>query len=114
YKDTKLDYLLNILLDDISSSLAETDLTEVKNFNSLRSCLLQVEKVIDPLITSSNDIAAYVKENSIASLGLLTSIFSELSEEKLLKWAAEQAARYKILFYKDQDDTAYLIDGETL
>jgi hypothetical protein len=114
YKDTKLDYLLNILLEDISSSLAETDLTEVKNFSSLRSCLLQVEKIIDPLITSSNDIAAYVKENSIASLVLLTSIFSELSEEKLSKWAAEQAARHKILFYKDQDDTAYLIDGETL
>ncbi len=114
YKDTKLDYLLNILLEDIASSLTETDLTEVKNFNSLRSCLLQVEKVIDPLITSSNDIAEYVRENGLASLGLLTSIFSELSEEKLLKWATEHAARHKIIFYKDKDDTAYLIDGEIL
>lgn len=114
YNDTKLDYLLNILLGDILSSLSEAEQTEVKNFTSLRSCLLKVEKVIDPLITASNDIAAFVKESRIAQLETLASIFPELTEDKLLKWTSEHATQCKILFLKDDDDTAYLIDGEYL
>jgi hypothetical protein len=114
YKDNKLDYILNILLEDIPSSLSVAELTEVKNFNSLRSCLLKVETVIDPIITSSGDIAAYVKENRMTTIGALASIFTELTGDKLLKWAAEQSINYKILTYKDEEGVTYLIDGEQL
>ncbi len=114
YKDNKLEYILNILLEDIPSSLSTAELTDVKNFSSLRSCLLKVETLIDPLITASGDIAAYVKENYMSTIGTLASIFTELTEDKLLKWAAEQSARYKILTYKDEEGITYLIDGEQL
>jgi hypothetical protein len=114
YKDNKLDYLLNILLSDLASSLSNTDLTEVKNFNSLRSCLLKVETLIDPLITASNDIVAFIKENHISSIRTVVSIFPELTEDQIQKWAVKYAATYKFLLFKNEDGITYLIDGDYL
>ncbi|MBN2157784.1 MAG: hypothetical protein JW807_00205 [Spirochaetes bacterium] len=114
YHDNKLDYILNVLLQDIYLSLSDSELTEVKNFNSLRSCLLKVDTLIDPLITASNDIASYVRENRICAASTISSVFDNLGEEKILQWAQEKGERYKIITFKDEADIIYLIDGTYL
>lgn len=111
YTDTKLDYLLNILLQDLYLSLSDSELTEVKNFNSLRSCILKVESLIDPIITAGNDIVDYIRESRICAASAVSSVFNQLPEERLISWVAENGARYKIISFKDEDDIYYLIDG---
>jgi hypothetical protein len=114
YRDTKLDYLLNILLQDLYLTLSDQELTEVKNFNSLRSCLLKVETLIDPVIAASNDIIAYIRECRICSAAALTSVFNNLTEEKLLKWLNENGSKLKIITFKDEDSIVYIIDASYL
>jgi hypothetical protein len=111
YKDSKLDYLLNILLQDLYLSLSDNELTEVKNFNSLRSCILKVETLIDPIITSGGDIVAYIRENRICSAAAISSVFDPLPEEKLIAWVNDNGPRNKILSFKDEDNIHYIIDG---
>jgi hypothetical protein len=114
YTDTKLDYLLNILLQDLYLSLSDKELTEVKNFNSLRSCLMKVETLLDPAIAAGNDIADYVKDNRICAASTILSLFSQLTEEGLLKWAEEYGSRNRIVLFRDEDGITYLIDGNFL
>lgn len=114
YRDTKLDYLLNILLQDLYLTLSESELTEVKNFNSLRACILKVDTLIDPIITASNDIVAYIRECRICSAAALTSVFNNLTEDKLLKWMDENGSRLKVISFKDEDNLVYIIDGNYL
>ncbi|MBP7736715.1 MAG: hypothetical protein KA369_12130 [Spirochaetes bacterium] len=114
YTDTKLDYLLNILLQDLYLSLSDSELTEVKNFNSLRSCILKVETLIDPIITAGNDIVAYIRENSICAASAVSSVFNQLAEERLLSWVEENGPRQKIIQFRDEDAIIYLIDGAFL
>lgn len=114
YRDNKLDYILNVLLQDIYLSLTDSELTEAKNFNSLRSCLLKVDTLIDPLITASNDIASYIRENRISAASTVSSVFNGIPEDKILQWAEEKGGRYKIITFKDEDGIIYLIDGTYL
>lgn len=114
YRDTKLDYLLNILLQDIYLSLSDAELTEVKNFNSLRSCILKVDTLIDPLITASGDIAAYVRESHLCAVSSLSSVVHTITDEQVPQWVEENGQRYKILLFKDEDGIHYLIDGTYL
>ncbi|HOT44475.1 MAG TPA: hypothetical protein PLM53_02660 [Spirochaetota bacterium] len=114
YTDTKLDYLLNILLQDLYLSLSDNELTEVKNFNSLRSCILKVESVIDPIITAGTDIVAYIRENRICSAAAISSVFNQLPEDRLLDWVHENGAQQKILSFRDEDNIHYIIDGTFL
>lgn len=111
YRDTKLDYLLNILLQDIYLSLSDAELTEVKNFNSLRSCVLKVETLVDPMITAGSDIAAYVRESRICPVSALTSVVHNITEEQVAPWVEENGSRFKIILFKDEDGITYLIDG---
>jgi hypothetical protein len=114
YRDTKLDYLLNILLQDIYLSLSDGELTEVKNFNSLRSCILKVDTIIDPLITASSDIAAYVRESRLCAASSLTSVVHSISGDQVSQWVEENGLRYRIVLFKDEDEITYLIDGNYL
>ncbi len=114
YNDTKLDYLLNILLQDLYLSLSDNELTEVKNFNSLRSCIIKVESVIDPIITAGNDIVSYIRENRISSTAAISSVFNQLPEDRLLAWVDENGPRQKIISFKDEDNINYIIDGHFL
>jgi hypothetical protein len=114
YRDTKLDYLLNILLQDIYLSLSDAELTEVKNFNSIRSCILKVDTLIDPLITASGDIAAYVRESHLCAASSLSSVVHSISVDQVPLWVEENGQRYKILLFKDEDEISYLIDGTYL
>jgi hypothetical protein len=110
YRESKVDYLINILLEDISTSMAQKDLIEVKNFSSLRGCLAKVEKIIDPLITLGNDIVKHVRENGITRRRDLITLFNGFTEEMFDKWSRDSALKSRILIHKDDTDT-YCIDG---
>ena len=110
YRDSKVDYLLSILLEDIPTTLAPKDLVEVKNFNSLRSCLTRVEKVLDPLVTVSNDLLKQIRDTGITRFRDILAEFNNLNEDMLNSWITESAVKCKIIKHSSDDET-YLIDG---
>ena len=114
YRDTKLDYLLNILIDDISSMLTEKENIIVKNFHSLRTCLQKVEKIIDPLLTVSNDLVGYIRENGICRESDLLILFDNLAPDTLRKWEESCFDRYKVIPIKDHSGSQLYFDGRIL
>ncbi len=110
YRESKLDYLLNILLDEISTTLTDKELAEVKNFHSLRNCLLKVDKVIDPMVSISNDIVMYIKENEICRQSELIAIFDNVNRDMIKKWADDNLDKYKILSFTDDALETYYLD----
>jgi hypothetical protein len=114
YRDTKLDYLLNILTDDLSSMLSEKELIAVKNFHALRTCLQKVEKIIDPLLTISNDLIAYIRENGICRESDLFILFENITPEILRKWDESCFDRYRVIPMKDHSGSQLYIDGRIL
>ncbi len=114
YRESKLDYLLNILMEDILPSLAPKDKIELKNFHSLRTCLLKVEKIIDPVITLASDITQFVHQNGSCQASDIIGVFSELDEERLETWASEHAVPGRILVFRDSESVTRFISGEHL
>lgn len=112
YRDPKLDYLSNILLDDLSSLIDKKDLIEVKNYNSLRTCLLKSDKIVDPLITLGKDIVKHVKENGICKGADLIAVFESLTEDLLMKWSGDNLDKERIFTYNDKDNNNLYIDGD--
>lgn len=111
YRDTKLDYLLNILLEELANSLDKKDLVEVKNFASLRSCLMKVDQIIDPLVTLSEDLIRYIRDNELANERDILGIFNSLNKEMLRKWAQETAEKKRIFTFMDEHQNLYFFDG---
>lgn len=109
YRESKIDYILNILLEDISGSLSPKDHALVKNFQSVRSCMIKVDKILDPIITINNDIANQIKKGDITRGSSLLLVFDELTEELLKKWTAEHMDKHKIMSYRDNDGETYFI-----
>ena len=109
YRDNKLDYLLNIIIEDLNTSVDKKDLMEVKNFASLRSCLLKVDKIIDPLIAINDDMVKFVRENSICRDTDLLGIFNMLTPEMLQRWAKKDMEKKKIITYTDPHKNLYFI-----
>lgn len=112
YRDTKLAYIFNILLEDIPATLSEKDLVEAKNLNSLVTCLNKVDKVIDPALIISNDITKYIKENKICNDSELVGAIMDLSNEILKKWSTkENMIAHKIVLYNSPVGQVYYIHG---
>ncbi len=114
YHDTKLDYLLNILIEDIPSSLSDKELLIVKNYHSLRTCLLKVEKIIDPLLTVSEDLVRYVRENGICRESDVYILFDNINEDTLRKWEEGCFERYKVIPVRDDAGSLLYLDGRIL
>ena len=114
YRDTKLDYLLNIILEELSSSLDKRDLVDVKNFASLRTCLLKVNKVIDPLISIGDDMVRYIRENGLSRDNDLLAIFSGITPEMLSRWSESDLEKKRIVVNRSQNNNLYFIDGAGL
>ncbi|MDR3237980.1 MAG: chloride channel protein [Spirochaetia bacterium] len=55
YKDTKLNYLIEVLIDELAQYPAGPDLLIVKNFASIRECLLGVvDQIAHPLFSTAS------------------------------------------------------------
>jgi hypothetical protein len=112
YRDTKLAYIFSILTDDLSTTLSEKDLVEVKNLQSLVSCLNRVDKVIDPVLLVNEDIVKFVREHKITTETEIKANLTELNSGILNKWAAKENLKSnKIVFFKTNGEETYLIDG---
>ncbi len=110
FRESKVDYLMSILLEDLATSLAPKDIIEVKNFNSLRNCLIKVEKIIDPLVTIGNDLLRHIRESGITRKRDILSIFNNLTEDMFDAWIKEAPFKHRVLVHSDDIDT-YCIDG---
>jgi hypothetical protein len=112
YRDSKLDYLFNVLMDESSTPIMDKELIEVKNIHSLRMCLIKVDKILDPAQTLSDDIVKFIKENRVCTREALTGSIAELTPEILADWeSAENLLKYSVISYSAQDGPGYLIDA---
>lgn len=110
YRDSKLDYLFSILLEDLAPTMSEKDLIEVKNINSLRACLLKVDKILDPVHTMGDEILKAIREGGLRTVSEL-STHPEISLELLEKWATpDNLKKNGILATTCEGETCY-IDG---
>ncbi|MBN2402920.1 MAG: hypothetical protein JXN64_11030 [Spirochaetes bacterium] len=114
YRDTKLAYIFSILTDDLSTTLSEKDLVDVKNLQSLISCLNRVDKVIDPVLTVNEDIVKLIREHKITTETEIKATLTELDSGILSKWAGrENLKTNKVLAFKSNEGEMYYIDGLT-
>ena len=114
YRDTKLAYIFSILTDDLSTTLADKDLVDVKNLQSLVSCLNRVDKVLDPVLIVNEDIVKFIREHKIISETQILGTLTEINNELLKKWAnPENLKTNKIVVFPSNDGETYYIDGLT-
>ncbi len=114
YRDTKLDYLMSVMLEELSNSFDKRDLVDVKNFASLRTCLLKVNRVIDPLLTCGDDMISYVRESGLCRDTDLKAVFTNISGELMNRWLESDLDKKRILVNENPDGSVHLIDGTTL
>jgi hypothetical protein len=113
YSDTKLDYLLKAVLDELSPNIDKKDILTVKNFSSLRDSLMNVSRVMDPLVSLSMEIASYIRKNGICKDSELAAVFPPLTAGELAKWAPDDLEKKKIMTYQDPEGL-FFIDSQIL
>ena len=99
FRDSKVDYILNILLNDINNLIGAKSLVEVKNFASLRECLIKVEKLIDPLIALNKDITSYIKEHNSCKWMDLVAVINGISLSMLSEWDEKYSEKSRIFSF---------------
>ncbi len=111
YRDSKLEYIVHILHDDIGSGLPDSDLIEVKNFRSLRNCLLKVDTILDPSVTIGGDIAKAVRESGHITADELLATIHEATPELLEKWGTQENLLAARIIHLNHDGKSYYLDG---
>ncbi len=111
YRDKKLEYILHVLLDDLNTTLSDSDLIEIKNFKSLRNCLLKVDTILDPTLTLGSDITKLVRESEIIKKTEVLFALPELTNELFKKWMTKENLINNRIIAHSEDDDIYLIDG---
>ncbi len=111
YRDTKLEYILHIFVDDLGNSLPENDLVEMKNFKSLRSCLLKVDGILDPALTLGSDIVKLVRDSVSCTADEITSTLPDVTPELLERWKTPENLLAGRVILHTQDGVTSFIDG---
>ena len=113
YRDAKLDYIFNVLIDDLASLLSESDLAEVKNLQAFRNCLLKVDSLLDPVDAFHNDIVTVIREHKICLQDDIISTIPEINDSLIGKWRESNYRKTaKIIVYNDSEtDQWYYVDG---
>jgi hypothetical protein len=111
YRDTKLDYIMNIILQEIPSSISKKELIIVKNYESLRKCLIEMDKIVDPIITIGGDILKYIVKNGICKQSDILSIYDGVNPDSLDNWLEENSRSHKVFSYYDTNSETLYIDG---
>jgi len=111
YRDSKLDYIMNILTGEMSPAFDKKEIISIKNFKSLRDCLIKVDKLLDPVKLLDNDIMKYIQSQFIATDKDILNIFEKVTPEIFTRWELEAAESGKIIIYTGQDSIKYLIDS---
>lgn len=113
YRDAKLDYIFNVLLDDLASLLSESDLAEVKNLQAFRNCLIKVDSLLDPVDAYNNDIVTIIREHKLCLQDDILSTIPEIDETLIGKWRESNYRKNaKIIAYNDSENNQwYYVDG---
>jgi hypothetical protein len=112
YRDTKLAYIFSILTDDLSTTISDKDMVDVKNLQSLISCINRVDKVIDPVLVISEDIVKFIREHKVSREADIIGSLHELNHDILKKWATPDILKTnKIVAYTSGEGEIYFIDG---
>jgi hypothetical protein len=115
YRDSKIDYIISVLMNDLSAVVIEKDAVEIKNFKALRDCILAVDKVLDPSKTKSADILAFIRSQKITTADEIISCVMGLSRETLESWdKPELLSKERILKHDDQSGIINYIDGPSI
>jgi hypothetical protein len=112
YRDSKIEYILSVLLNDLSAVVTEKDMVEIKNFKALRDCILAVDKILDPAKTKNADILAFIRSQKIASADDIISGVMGLTRENLESWdKSDLLLKEHIFKHDDQAGILYYFDG---
>lgn len=115
YRDSKLDYLFNILLDDLSSTISERDMIEIKNIHSILQCVIKVDTVLDPVHTIGKDIIKFIRENQLCTESDITASLVDVTDEILKNWhESGHLKENAIMPVRDDEGRTCYIDGAAL
>ncbi len=111
YRDTKIDYIINILTGELAPALDRKDLITVRNFGSLRNCINKVDKILDPVILLDSDISGYVRTHFMTTDRDILSIFKELTPEIFSRWESEKVNAAKIISLPIDNGSRFIFDA---
>lgn len=115
YRDTKIDYIISILIEDLGNSVQDKDRIEIKNFKSLRECILQVDKVLDPAQILSGDIVKHIRLGGIVSSNEIIANVMNTTPEIIGSWdSTERLTKEHLIKQCDPNGMNYYIDGYNL
>ncbi|MCL2154856.1 MAG: hypothetical protein FWH53_04245 [Leptospirales bacterium] len=109
YRDQKLDYILNILSDDLSLSFDKSDGIKVKNFKNLRECIIKVEQLLDPATMLDSEILNYIQEKFMTTDRDIISLFPDMTSESLDQWELNKTSSEEIIVHTNSN-IKYFID----
>ncbi len=110
YRDPKMDYILNVLTNNMSQFIDKKSYMEVRNFISLRQCLLNAVRNMDPMKLYSKELSSYIRKNSPCRKTEITSVFRDLDSATLDKWSPKEMHESHIIRYTAPDGTCFYID----
>lgn len=114
YRDKKVDYILHILIDDIGPSIAVSDQIFIKNYQSLRSCILKVDKALDPAKLFSQEIVKFIHDNQYVIATDITSNLIDVTQETLKRWTETgNIEQEHIIHFIDDTGYEYFLDGNS-
>lgn len=111
YRDTKFNYILNTLTGEMAIAMDKKDLLTVKNFQSLRDCIIKVDKILDPLLLNDAEIMKHINENIITTENNILSLFEGMDSENFAQWEADKKSAGKIISLTSSDGLKYIIDS---
>ncbi len=111
YRDSKLDYLMNILTGEMAPAFNKKEIIDIKNFKSLRDCLIKVDKILDPAKLLNNDIMEYVQSQNLSTDRDIMNIFEKITPDIFTQWEAEASNSGKVIIYTGDDKIKYIIDS---
>ncbi|HQO39887.1 MAG TPA: hypothetical protein PK986_05415, partial [Spirochaetota bacterium] len=111
YRDTKFNYILNTLTGEMAIALDKKDLLAVRNFQSLRDCIIKVDKILDPLLLNDAEIMKHIAENIITTESNILSLFEGMDAENFSQWESDKKAAGKIISLTSSDGLKYIIDS---
>jgi len=111
YRDSKLDYLMNILTGEMAPAFDKKEIIDIKNFKSLRDCLMKVDKILDPAKLMDNDIIKHIQSQYFATDRDILNLFEKMTPEVFARWENEAFSSARIISYTGDDNIKYLIDA---
>lgn len=111
YRDSKLDYLMNILTGEMAPAFDKKEIVDIKNFKSLRDCIVKVDKILDPAKLLDNDIIKHIQSQNFSTDKDILNIFEKMTPEVFARWENEAFSSGRVIAYSADDNTRYLIDA---